>query len=238
MLCLIGAGGLDYYLGFMATQIEDLKACRVCGARLAPDLRYCVRCYAPVGAASTRAHVELAGEITTTRRADPTMVFSPERHEAIVRRSRTRKRLIVAASIAVVVIVAGLVSLKVLNRRQREAQRAVARENAAQREISSIADALERFRSDVLRYPRNEEGLRSLAWRPAVIKESKSGGLTYWYGPYLETVPEVDPWGNDYVYKTPDDGRSFEIFSYGPGGENGSESRFRVTSQIPGETDR
>jgi general secretion pathway protein G len=221
----------------MATHEEDLKKCQECGARLAPDLRYCVHCYSPVGATSTRAHVELAGEITTTRRADPTMVFSPERHEAIARRTRSRKRLIFAASMAVLVIVAGSVSLKVLNRHWRDAERVMARERAAHREISTMADALERYRGDVLRYPTNEEGLRSLARRPAVIRQDDAGHTTYWYGPYLETVPEVDPWGNDYIYKTPDDGRSFELFSYGPGGETGSDSRFRVVSPNPTATD-
>ncbi len=221
----------------MATHKEDLKKCQECGANLAPDLRYCVHCYSPVGATSTRAHVELAGEITTTRRADPTMVFSPERHEAIARRTRSRKRLIFAASMAVLVIVAGSVSLKVLNRHWRDAERVMARERAAQREISTMADALERLRADVLRYPTNAEGLRSLARRPAVIRQDDAGHMTYWYGPYLETVPEVDPWGNDYIYKTPDDGRSFELFSYGPGGETGSDSRFRVVSPNPTATD-
>jgi hypothetical protein len=47
----------------------------------------------------------------------------------------------------------------------------------------------------------------------------------------MESVPEVDPWGNDYVYHTGDNGRSFELFSTGPGGETGSDSRFRVASQ-------
>ena len=214
----------------MTAHKEDPKACGECGARLAPDLRYCVHCYAPVGTGSTRAHVELAGEITTTRRADPTRVFSPERHQAIARRKRSHKRLAAMASIGIVLIIAGSISLRVLNRRQREAARIVARENSARREIDLMADALERFRADVLRYPTNEEGIRSLARRPAVINESKSGGLTYRFGPYLETVPEVDPWGNDYVYKAADNGRSFELFSYGPNGETGSESLFRVTS--------
>lgn len=222
----------------MATEKSDLKSCQECGARLAPDLRYCMHCYAPVGTASTRAHVKLAGEITTTRRADPTMVFSPERHEAIARRTRSRKRLIAATSIAGVLIIAGSVGLKMFNRHRRETERIMARETSARREITTMADALERFHSDVLRYPTNEEGLRSLARRPAVISEPKSNRLTYWYGPYLETVPEVDPWGNDYVYKSSDDGRSFELFSYGPGGETGSEGLFRVTSQNPTATDQ
>lgn len=222
----------------MATEKSDVKSCQECGARLAPDLRYCVHCYAPVGAGSTRAHVKLAGEITTTRRADPTMVFSPERHEAIARRTRSRKRLIATTSIAGVLIIAGSVGLKMFNRHRRETERIMARETSARREITTMADALERFHSDVLRYPTNEEGLRSLARRPAVISEPKSSRLTYWYGPYLETVPEVDPWGNDYVYKSSNDGRSFELFSYGPGGETGSEGLFRVTSQSPTATDQ
>jgi general secretion pathway protein G len=214
----------------MATHKEYFEVCRECGAKLASGLRYCAHCYSPVSASSTRPHVELAGEITTTRRADPTMVFSPERHEAIARRTRSRKRLIFSAIIVLMAIVVGSVSLKVINRQRRDAERVMARDRAAQREISTMADALERFRADVLRYPTNEEGLRSLARRPAVISESDSGRLTYWYGPYLETVPEVDPWGNDYVYKAAGDGRSFELFSYGPGGETGSDSRFRVAS--------
>ncbi len=209
----------------MATQKEDLKLCRECGARLAPDLRYCVHCYSPVGTGSTRAHVALAAEITTTRRVDPTRVFSPERHEAIARRTRSRKRLIVAASVAILAVIVGSVSLKMLNRHWRETERVIAREKAAQREINTVADALER--------PTNQEGLRSLARRPAVINEGDSGRMTYWYGPYLDNVPEVDPWGNDYIYKTADDGRSFEFFSYGPGGETGSDSRFRVASTNP-----
>lgn len=221
----------------MATFKEDLKLCRECGARLAPDLRYCVHCYSPVGASSTRAHVKLAGEITTTHRADPTMVFSPERHEAIARRARSRKRLIFAASMALLVIIVGSISLKVVNRHLREAERVAARERAAQREITTMADALERFRADVLRYPTSEEGLRSLGRRPAVINDGASGRMTYWYGPYLDNVPEVDPWGNDYVYKASDGGRGFELFSYGPGGETGSESHFRVASTNPTEAD-
>lgn len=214
----------------MATQKEDLKLCRECGARLAPNLRYCVHCYSPVATGSARAHVELAGEITTTRRVDPTRVFSPEKHEEIARRTRGRKRLIVVASMAVLVVIVGSISLKVLNRHWRETERVMAREKAAQREINTMADALERFRNDVLRYPTNDEGLRSLGRRPAVINEGGAGRITYWYGPYLDNVPEVDPWGNDYVYKASDDGRSFELFSYGPGGETGSDSRFRVAS--------
>lgn len=217
----------------MATREQDVIVCEQCGAKLTTGRRYCVHCYSPVGTSATRAHVESAREITTTRKVDPTIVFSPERHEAMRGRARRRKRMLIAAVIAVAVVTGGSIALQIVGRHQRQAEKLMARDRAAQRELSAIGDALERFKADVLRYPTNEEGLRSLARKPAVIKQD-SEHLNYWFGPYLDSVPEVDPWGNDYIYHTTDGGRSFELFSYGPEGETGSDSRFQVIS--PGAT--
>ena len=219
----------------MATQEQDALLCQQCGAKLAPDLRYCLHCYFPVGTSAARAHVDLARNTATTHRPDPTLVFSPERHEAIVRRARSRKRMIITATIALVVIVAGSIALNIINRDRREAQRTLAREQAAHRELNALADALYRFKTDVERYPTNEEGLRCLGRKPAAFAADGAGRSTYWFGPYLDNVPEVDPWGNDYVYHTADGGRSFDLFSPGPGGESGSDDRFRVRS--PTSTD-
>jgi len=222
----------------MATQEQDAQTCQQCGAGLAPDLRYCVHCYFPVGAGASRPHVELARKTATTHRPDPTLVFSPEKHEAILRRARSRKRLIITAVITLVVVVAGVIALNMFNRGRREAQRTMAREQAARRELNTLAEALDRFKADVERYPTNDEGLRCLARKPAAFEAVGEGRSSYWFGPYLESVPEVDPWGSDYVYHTVDGGRSFELFSPGPGGETGSDSRFRVTSQPSAATDR
>ena len=219
----------------MATQEHDVHICEQCGAGVAPDRRYCVHCYFPVGASASRAHVDLARTTATTHRPDPTKVFSPERHEAIARRARNRKRIIITGLIIVVIAVTGAIAFNMLNRARRESQKLVAREQAANRELNALAEALYRFKADVERFPTNEEGLRCLARKPAAFEGSGGGRSTYWFGPYLENVPEVDPWGNDYVYHTGDGGRSFELFSPGPGGEAGSDSRFRVSS--PTSTD-
>jgi general secretion pathway protein G len=144
--------------------------------------------------------------------------------------------MIITATVSLLVIVAGSIALNTINRNRRAAQKTMAREQAAHRELNLLAEALDRFRADVLRYPTNEEGLRCLARKPAAFEAE--GRSTYWYGPYLDSVPEVDPWGNDYVYHTADGGRSFELFSSGPGGETGSDSRFRVISQPAAGTDR
>lgn len=214
----------------MATQEQDVPLCRQCGAALASDLRYCVHCYCPVGAGASRAHVDLARETATTHRPDPTLVFSPERHEAIVRRARSRKRMIITAAVALTLIIAGSIALSIINRDRQLTVRAMSREQAAHRELNAFAEALERFKADVQRYPTNEEGLRCLSRKPAAFEAA--GSASYWFGPYLDTVPEVDPWGNDYEYHTPDGGRTFELFSPGPGGsQTGSDSRFRVVSR-------
>jgi len=214
----------------MASGEQEAYICSQCGARVAPDRRYCVHCYSPVGSSATRPHIELARKTSTTHRVDPTVVFSPEKHEAIVRRRRSRKRLIVAAAIGLVVVIAGSISLNLINKNRREAQKLMVRDQAAHRELSAIAEALDRFKADVSRYPTNEEGIRCLSRKPVSFEAVGAEQASPWFGPYLENVPEVDPWGNDYVYHTSDGGRSFELFSTGPGGESSSDSRFRVTS--------
>jgi general secretion pathway protein G len=216
----------------MATPEQDAGICGQCGVAVTPDLRYCLNCYSPLGSSASRVHVELARKTATTHRPDPTRVFSPEKHAAILRRARNRKRTVITSTIALLVIVAGLVAWDLVNRNRREAQRLMAREGAARRELNLLADALNRFKADVERYPTNEEGLTCLTRKPAAFFV-EGGSSSVWYGPYIENLPEVDPWGNDYVYRTEDGGRTFELFSSGPGGEAGSDSRFRVVSQQP-----
>ncbi|HKA18548.1 MAG TPA: type II secretion system protein GspG [Blastocatellia bacterium] len=190
-----------------------------------------MHCYAPVGSSATRVHAELARKTSTTHRPDPTVVFSPEKHEAMVRRARSRKRMTIAAAIGLIVIIAGSITLNAITKSRREAQKLLARDQAAHRELNLLAEALDRFKADVSRYPTNEEGIRCLSRKPAAYEAVGSEHATPWYGPYLENVPEVDPWGNDYVYHTSDGGRTFELFSTGPGGEMSSDNRYKVTSR-------
>jgi type II secretion system protein G len=194
-------------------------------------LRYCIYCYRPLsGGNKERAHIESASAVNTTRRIDPTIVFLPEEHEAIARRKRRRRRLMIAAAIAFLVAVACSVTWYTLNRDRHKIARARAREQMAERELGLIADALERFKIDIGRYPTNQEGIRSLTFQPAGFKLEGGAQPKYWLGPYLDGSYEVDPWGNDYVYQSVDGGRAFELFSPGPEGVTGSGSRFYVTS--------
>jgi general secretion pathway protein G len=215
----------------MVTQESSKQTCAGCGAKLAASLRYCLYCYRPLSNGNkARAHIESAGAVNTTRRVDPTIVFSPEEHEAIERRKRRRKLLFITWAITFLLVAACSVAWYLLSRGRHQAERAAARERMAEREISLMAAALERFRTDVGRYPTNQEGIRSLTYKPAGFKLEGGAQPKYWLGPYIDGIYEVDPWGNDYVYQTGDGGLSFELFSPGPEGVTGSGSRFYVTS--------
>lgn len=194
-------------------------------------MRYCVNCYRPVaGARPARAHVETAREVETTRRTDPTVVFLPDVHEARLRRAARRKRIVVISVVAVLLVTAGLTAWLTLTHQSPEQRRALARDEMARRELNLMAEGLERFRGDVGRYPTDREGIRVLILRPAAFKPSDDARVNQWLGPYLDSLPEVDPWGNDYVYEPTEGGRSFMLYSHGPGGETGSGSLLQVTS--------
>jgi general secretion pathway protein G len=215
----------------MVAESPEKQKCAGCGAALAANLRYCVNCYRPVaGARQSRAHVETARQVETTRRDDPTTVFLPDVHEARLRRARRRKRAIMICAIVVLLTTGAAAIWLKLTHQSPEQRRAVARDEMARRELTLMAEALERFRGDVGRYPTNAESIRGLINRPAAFKPTDDARLNQWLGPYLDALPEVDPWGNDYVYEATDGGQDFRLYSYGPGGETGSSGPLQVSS--------
>ncbi len=82
-----------------------------------------------------------------------------------------------------------------------------AREDAARVQIENLGAALDMFRLDVGRYPNSQEGLAALRQRPA--------GLERWDGPYLRKDVPQDPWGGQYVYRSPGERGAYDLISYG-----------------------
>lgn len=81
-------------------------------------------------------------------------------------------------------------------------------------QIDSFDKALEQYRIDTNHYPSTDQGLSALFAQPA--SEAK------WRGPYLKKAVPPDPWGKAYVYKLPgENGRDFDIVSYGKDGQPG-----------------
>ena len=91
---------------------------------------------------------------------------------------------------------------------------------AAKIQIQRISGILDEYKRHCNRYPTSEQNLQALIEKPTGGKECKR----YRPGGYMSDgkVP-FDPWDNDYIYESPDEGRSFTIISLGADGEEGGD---------------
>lgn len=204
------------------------QQCAQCGKGLLPGRRFCIACQAPVPGSSRAPSdplSEIIRDIPSTHRPDATLVFSPERHEARLKRERKRKHLIIASSISFVLIIAAAISLNAINQRKLRLAQQQKREMMARNELDLYSKALELFHADFGRYPSAKEGLGALNHRPPL--------LVNWRGPYIDKDYSVDPWGNDYVYNVFNQEKGYELFTYGPEGENAKRPFVRVNVGTP-----
>lgn len=110
--------------------------------------------------------------------------------------------------LAILALLAGLVGPRVLG------QLGGAKSKTASVQIADLDKALELFKLDVGRFPSTEEGLQSLAAKPASVASG-------WNGPYLKGGVPSDPWGRPYQYKL--EGGSVLIESLGADGAPGGD---------------
>jgi general secretion pathway protein G len=87
---------------------------------------------------------------------------------------------------------------------------------AARVQIEDLAAALDMYKLDVGRYPDSERGLIALVERPE--------GVRGWNGPYLRKnkIP-LDPWLQEYHFRSPGQYGDFDIYSLGADGVEGGE---------------
>jgi general secretion pathway protein G len=89
-----------------------------------------------------------------------------------------------------------------------------AKQATAKSQVETLALALSAYYIDCKRYPDSQQGLTSLWERPA--------GIEGWSGPYIAKAVPKDPWGHDYIFKTPGpNGLPFDIQSLGADGADG-----------------
>ncbi|MDE2081238.1 MAG: type II secretion system major pseudopilin GspG [Burkholderiales bacterium] len=82
-------------------------------------------------------------------------------------------------------------------------------------QIDGLAKALDQYRLDTGHFPTSEQGLAALRSAPA--EEPK------WAGPYLTKAVPKDPWGNDYLYRSPGEHGDYDLWSLGKDGRAGGE---------------
>ena len=141
--------------------------------------------------------------------------------ERIRRRVRAQRGVTLVELLVVITIIAlimGIVGPRVLN------YLTESKAKAAKIQIESFASALDLFFLDTGRYPAGNEGLAALVRRP--------GNINSWNGPYLKGgVVPPDPWGNQYVYRSPGQHGAYDILSYGSDGtEGGTGAAQDITS--------
>ena len=108
--------------------------------------------------------------------------------------------------ISIIALIMALVAPRVLN------FLADSKVKAAKIQIQSLGSALDLYALDTGHYPSSSEGLDALMHRPS--------GETSWSGPYLKgNVVPNDPWGRQYIYRSPGDHGAYDIVSRGPNGQ-------------------
>jgi len=131
------------------------------------------------------------------------------------RRRALRRGLTLVEMIVVLVIIALVAVMIVPNVIGRPDQ---ARVTVAKTDLRTIAAALRMYRLDNGGYPTTEQGLIALVERPTAAPAP-----TNWNAEgYLPEAPR-DPWGQDYIYRSPGANGAFDLMTYGRDGEAGGE---------------
>lgn len=85
----------------------------------------------------------------------------------------------------------------------------------ARAQIEGLGKALDLYRLEVGHYPSSEQGLQALVIAPS--------GEQRWKGPYLQKAVPQDPWGRDYIYRSPGENGDYDLLSMGKDGQPGGE---------------
>lgn len=113
--------------------------------------------------------------------------------------------------LAIIVLIAGLAAPRLMDSFGR------AKGKAADIQLTNLRGAVQMYYIDVGRYPSEAEGLSALLVAPA--------NAASWRGPYLDDRDGTkDPWGREFLYRSPADTKPYEILTYGRDGRTGGSN--------------
>ncbi len=109
-----------------------------------------------------------------------------------------------------------------------------AQDKVVQNDFKAIETSLKMYKLDNFVYPSTDQGLEALVSRPEsdpVPKNWRKDG-------YLPELP-VDPWGSEYLYESPGDGKPYTIYTLGADGVRGGEEEYADLTNWdkPGDND-
>lgn len=118
--------------------------------------------------------------------------------------------------VMVVLAILGLIASMVVPNIMGSATKA--RVSKAVSDITKLEQMLDMYKLDNARYPTTEQGLEALVEMPTDDPEPRN----YPADGYMKRL-ESDPWGNDYLYLSPGENGTIDIYSLGADGEEGGE---------------
>ncbi|HZH40415.1 MAG TPA: type II secretion system major pseudopilin GspG [Gemmatimonadales bacterium] len=120
--------------------------------------------------------------------------------------------------IVVIAILAGLVGPMVFQ------NVGDAKVSAAKAQLELFGLALDQYRLDNDYYPSTTQGLEALRSAPTGDPAARN-----WRGPYLKKPVPLDPWGRQYIYKSPGDSSKtgYDLLTYGRDGKAGGTGEDR-----------
>ncbi|WP_372707489.1 type II secretion system major pseudopilin GspG [Brevundimonas sp.] len=138
-------------------------------------------------------------------------MFSFARVRSAPRQGFTLVEMIVV--MAIIALVAVMIVPNVIGRPDQ------ARVTVAKTDLRTTAAALRMYRLDNGDYPTTEQGLKALVEKPTAVPVPAG------WNPegYLPEAPQ-DPWGREYIYRSPGQTGGFDLMSYGKDGEAGGEA--------------
>ena len=90
-----------------------------------------------------------------------------------------------------------------------------------QSDYKAIETALKMYKLDNFVYPSSDQGLEALVTPPESDPKTKN----WRKDGYLPETP-LDPWGNQYLYESPGDGKPYVIYTLGADGVSGGEDEY------------
>lgn len=132
-------------------------------------------------------------------------------------RKRNREAGFTLVELLVVLVILGLLATIVVINVLPSQRRAM--QEKAKADIATLEQAIDTYQLENFTLPRTQDGLDALVRPPADLQQPER----YRAGGYVKRLPK-DPWGNPYQYRTPgENGRQFDIFSFGSDGKPGGE---------------
>lgn len=108
-----------------------------------------------------------------------------------------------------------------------------AQDKVVQSDFKAIETALKMYKLDNFVYPSSEQGLEALVSMPSSDPKPRN----WRKDGYLPELP-ADPWGNEYLYISPAEGKPYEIYTLGADGVRGGvEDAADITNWDAGKTE-